>query len=452
MSEKLLADLISKGALALLQFSADEWNDVINTRKGPSRFSLTFEHPVASSVRKNSLVLIAIASGQYVDAICDTRESSALFLGVVGSIAPVATFSSRVVFERVEKISPGSLEVLLDRVTDAKFRNAIAALGNRPSKYSAVSPKLGGCLIGLIASVSHNKPTLQRILSLLDAPRRFDNARALQQNALRAALKVFGAGDEADAVFLDGGDTTLTGVRFREDLVVEHDARSVPGWTLKASYQTGRAIFRRDGQQLDVITANKQPLEQIFGVDLIYLNHTHRSLVMMQYKMLEPVERRSFEGFRKDAEPDEKEWLVRLDQQFKSELARMAQFDRDLSPEGAFRLNSGAFFFKLVRRCAATNTAGIILSLGHLNRLIKSGALHGPQGGLRISYDALGGHYLRGEAFIELVRSGYIGTRDATTDQLEALIEAALVNGHAVVAAVQSARRDRVVDIQAVEF
>ena len=258
--------------------------------------------------------------------------------------------------------------------------------------------------------------SLQRILSRLDVPRRFENARALQQDAFRTALKIFGVGDEADAVFLEGGDTALARVRFREDTVIEHDARSVPGWTLKASYQTGRATLTQNGQTLDVITANKQPLEEIFGVDLIYLNQTHRSLVMIQYKMLEPVER------EEDMEHEEKEWLVRIDQQFKSELERMTRFDRDLSPEGAFRLNSGAFFFKLVRRQAAINTAGIVLSLGHLKFLIERGALYGPRGGL------------------------------STTDHLETLIEAALVNGHAVVAAVQSAMRDRVVDFQAVEF
>jgi hypothetical protein len=441
MNKKLLADLIAKGALALLQFSAHEWNDVVNTRKGTSRFSLTFEHSVASSAQKNSLVLIAVASGAYINPISDTRESSALYLGVVRSIAAVATFSSRVVFNWVEKIEPVSLELLLNGVTEAKLRNALGSVRGRSSKYSAISPKLAGCLIGLIASEPKNKPILQRILSRLDVPRRFENARALQQDAFRTALKIFGAGDEADTVLLEGRDTALVRVRLREDTVIEHDARSIPGWTLKASYQTGRATFSQYDEQLDVITANKQPLEEIFGVDLIYLSQTHRCLVMMQYKMLEPVERKEL------TEHEEEEWLVRIDQQFKSELERMARFDRDLSPEGAFRLNSGAFFFKLVRRQAATNTAGIILSLGHLNYLIERGALSGPRGGLRISYNALRGHYLRGEAFIELVRSGYIGTRDATTDHLEALIEAALVNGHAVVAAVQSSMRDPVVDL-----
>ena len=309
----------------------------------------------------------------------------------------------------------------------------------RGDKYTAVSPKLASALIRIIASIPENRPVMQRILARMDVPRRFENARALQQDALRTALRAFGADPEADSLTLGGDDTALARVRLREDMVIEHDARTVPGWTLTSSYQTGRATFTLGGEQLDVITANKQPLEAIFGVDLIYLNRTHHALVMLQYKMMEPVERHTFERFGENTEPEEREWLVWIDQQFKSELERMAQFDKDLSPEGAFRLSSGAFFFKLVRRYAATNTAGVILSLGHLNSLISTGALYGPRGGLKISYNALQGHYLRGEAFVELVRSGYIGTRDATTDHLETLIKAALDNGHGVVAAVQSA-------------
>ncbi|MGC1891487.1 MAG: hypothetical protein WA709_36330 [Stellaceae bacterium] len=116
MSERLLTDLMAKGALSLLQFSADEWENVTNTRNGMSRFSLTFEHLTARSGKKNSLVRIAVASGQFVNPISDIQESPQLYLGIVNSVATVATFSSRVVFSSVEKITPSALEALLERV------------------------------------------------------------------------------------------------------------------------------------------------------------------------------------------------------------------------------------------------------------------------------------------------------------------------------------------------
>jgi hypothetical protein len=74
---------------------------------------------------------------------------------------------------------------------------------------------------------------------------------------------------------------------------------------------------------------------------------------------------------------------------------------------------------------------------------LTDGSLRGPGGGLRISYQTLDGHYLRGEPFIELVRSGYVGTRGATTEHLQALIRASLDGGKAVVASIQSALPER---------
>jgi hypothetical protein len=69
-------------------------------------------------------------------------------------------------------------------------------------------------------------------------------------------------------------------------------------------------------------------------------------------------------------EVEEQEWLVPLNAQFLVELERMRRFDKDLSLDGPYRLNSGPFFFKLVRRHAATNSSGMPLGLGDPNAYI----------------------------------------------------------------------------------
>ncbi|MCF5167393.1 hypothetical protein GIW45_25935 [Pseudomonas congelans] len=125
-----------------------------------------------------------------------------------------------------------------------------------------------------------------------------------------------------------------------------------------------------------------------------------------------------------------------INAQFQSE---MEKFANDLSPEGPYRLNHGAFFFKLVGRHSAIKSGGIMLSLQYLTQLIEDGCTTGPRKGLRISYKTLNGNYLRSDPFIELVRSGYIGTRSGTTEHLQTLIEAALTGGRSVVAVIQSA-------------
>jgi len=189
-----------------------------------------------------------------------------------------------------------------------------------------------------------------------------------------------------------------------------------------------------------VFTANRQPLEQLFGVDLIYLNETRRSIVMVQYKMMEPLGRTKRQidtSLGTISHADEAEWVVPINDQFHDEMARMAQFDHPAGPIGSYRMSPSPFFFKLVRRYGLTSGAGILLSLGHLQQLLREGQLTGPRRGLSIAYKELNGHYLRGETFVDLIRSGYIGSQSATTDHLEMLIKATLAEGRGVVAAIQ---------------
>jgi len=305
-----------------------------------------------------------------------------------------------------------------------------------------VSPKLSEALIRLIAAAPENGPVLLRILAHLGQPRHYDDARALQQDAVALAIKAFGGSDEASSVTLPGNETAIATVRLLEDAAIEHDARWITGWRLADSDLTGRATFEKHGERLEVFTANKRPLEKLFGVDLIYLNQVRKALVMVQYKMLELEGRdrqRIETDWFADDELDDREWIVPINDQFLHEVDRMRRFDRDLDPRGPYRLNPGAFYFKLVRRHAAARSAGILLSLGHLDQMMTEGAAAGPRGGLRISYQSLDGHYLRSEPFVELVRSGYVGTRGATTEHLQTLIEAGLEGGRAVVAAIQTA-------------
>lgn len=345
-------------------------------------------------------------------------------------------------FNCVSLIAPQSLNALVAGVTSSTLRAAINKLKSETVEFQPVSEKLGEKLVALIAEVPANAAVFHRILAEVGRPKYYEDGHALQVNALDLALKAFGVTDGAISVALPEGHTAIATVRLQEDAVIEHDARWISGWHLSDSDLTGKAVFTRHGQQLEVFTANKRPLEELFGVDLIYLNKARGSLVMVQYKMMEP---KSSKVHRIETEmpdidqPDAKEWHVPINAQFQSEMERMKKLDSDLSPDGPYRLNPGAFFFKLVRRHSAIKSAGIMLSLHNLTQLIEDGCTAGPRMGLRINYKELDGHYLRSDPFIELVRSGYIGTRSGTTDQLQILIEAALTGGRSVVAAIQSA-------------
>jgi len=214
-----------------------------------------------------------------------------------------------------------------------------------------------------------------------------------------------------------------------EDSVVEHDARAFPDYELTGSDVTGRAVFEKGRDQLEVFTANRRPLEEVFGVDLVYLNVTRQNIVMVQYKMLERQE-------RKGRDPD---WIYRPDFQLDAEIKRMRKFSRQHAPGPCeYRLNPKVFYLKFVKRNGALGNAGIVLPIDHFERLRADPTSKGPRGGIRVSFESLAGRYLRQGPFLDLIRAGYIGATVETTAYLRELIEAVVKGDRAVVGAIQS--------------
>ena len=268
-SEEQLNALARRG-VTLLPVRTEQWRLIRETRFGGTRFSLTFPHDVAKEARSKSLVLIAVSG-----------EETSLHVAFVTSVQATATFDSRVAFDECRTIQPGSIIELLNSIQEPELQNGVRNLARSGTPLRAISAKLGARIIRGVADIAQNRIALDRIIARLDQPRRFDNARALQQDALNLVLRAFGINEGASEVFLDG-DTALGRVRLQEDAVIAHDARWLPGWRLDQSDLTGRAVFRKDDAALEVFTANKLPLEKLFGVDLIYLNVKRGSLVLVQ--------------------------------------------------------------------------------------------------------------------------------------------------------------------------
>ncbi len=444
-------DSLKQRGLSILRLSVGDWLELQETRALGHRFTSVFPHRVARAGKTRASVLMVISGGPIPDddIFGDAPEAHAaphMKLGWVRSIQAVATRDSRVAFDHIQSVVPQDLSHLIGDAIPTRLRSSADRLLASGLEFEEVSPKLAEWLLERLAAEPDNLTAFRRLLGLVRRPTRYRNAIALQEDALVLALKAFGAPNAAASSLAIGERVTaLAGARLQEDVVIEHDARWIPDWTLDSSDVTGRAVFTQGREELQVFTANKQPLEQLFGVDLIYLNETRRSIVMVQYKMMEPLERsvRDVEtGLGIFREKDEQEWVVPVDKQFRDEMARMARFDKTLGEPDSYRMTPSPFFFKLVRRYGETGGAGILLSLGHLKQMLAEGRLDGPRGGLRIAYSELKGHYLRGETFVDLVRSGYVGSHSATTDHLQALIDVTLSEGRAAVAAIQRALPD----------
>jgi hypothetical protein len=329
------------------------------------------------------------------------------------------------------RIQPDTEAGLRKLVTAKPFAKNLSDRLRFKSPVVTLSPKLGGHVVERLASIPENHGAMRSVAESLSSPKRYRNAAALQEDAVRTALHAFGLGQDDQATSLElvkGRETALARVSIMEDSAVEHDARHVPGYDLIKSYLTGRAVFTRHGQRLEVYTANRRDLEHVFGVDLIYLNATRQNIVMLQYKMLEPS--------RGDGETD---WIYRPDRKLEDEIKRMRKF-AVLHPPGPYeyRLNPAVFYLKFVKRDGMIRGGGIITPIDHFEQLREDPSCRGPKGALRISYEGLDGRYMRQGAFLDLIRSGYIGAHGETTEHLKTLIGAVLANDRAVVAAVQT--------------
>ena len=411
-----------KKPMVLLRLNADENESLQNTRNGMTEFTLARQHPVLEGIKVPCIVLIFVEG--------ENGESEG-FIGAITTRAAITTLDTRITVKRVGRIDVNSEDILADNIKSNQLRGIFERKKQSVSTVVLLSPVLSVEILVFLSKSDSNIKALLALSSLFgDTLHKVGNLR-LQDDAVRSALKIFGLNTDtvAEALVLKNEkETSLKGVRIREDAVIEHDARVVPGFTITDSCVTGRAYFKNGGDHLEIITANKRPLEEVLGVDLIYINRTLSNVVLVQYKMLE-----------QEGSGDKTRWVYRPDTQLEKELNRMRKFVIDDSDQvSSYRLNSQAFYMKLVKRDSGQLTASATIPLDHFEGLLVSPEHQGARGAVCLDYKALSGRYLRNQTFIDLVSSGYIGTQDAELESWEALIDSVIDGDRAVIAAIQS--------------
>ena len=416
-----LKDYSERHPMVVLRFSMDEWTELGNSRRGVNEFTIARSHALVDNVKVPAPCLVFGHSGN-TEQIC---------FGLLSSKSPITTLDSRIKVSRSVRITPSSTAGMAALVTQPPHAKNLAIRLQAVQPVTLLSPKLSSHLIGRLATIQGNKGGMRAVAESLSVPKRFKGIAALQEDAVQTALAAFGlaATDQAVKVELvEGKSSALSRVAIMEDSVVEHDARSVPGYSLIQSDVTGRAVFRKGEDQLEVFTANRRELEHCFGVDLIYVNLTKRNVVMLQYKMLEAMGKTD----------DVTDWIYRPDSQLNIEIDRMKVFGASHAPgPREYRLNPQVFYMKFVKRDAAFGEGGIIMPLDHFEKVRADKSFKGPRNGLRLSYRALNGRYLRQTPFLDLIKCGYVGACAQTSDDFRLLIEAILDGNKAVVVAVQ---------------
>ena len=429
----ILEQTVRTRRLVIFQFSYEEWSRLRESSRGLNQFTIARPHEYLDKLQTPTACIVLGEDGSGTEAR----------FGVVSSRSPVSTLESRVKVRRAQRIQPSSKAGLFRIVTEESHAKRLQDRLASAMSIVVLSPKLSTHLVKRLSEIEMNRGPMRLVAASLSSPKYFRGAAEMQQDAVQTALRAFGLSADDQAVSVDlveRQETALAQVDVREDAVIEHDARSVPSYDLVGSDVTGRAVFEKGFERLEVYTANRRRLENVFGVDLIYLNLTRQNVVMVQYKMLEPLQ-------QNDSGTD---WIYRPDDNLESEIERMRKFRKEHSPSPyEYRLNPQVFYLRFIKRDGALRNAAITIPIDHFERLREDPACRGPRGGFRISFERLAGRYLRQSAFLDLIRSGYIGAHEETTIHLKTLVEAVVRHDRAAVAAIQSRRSDGVADVEA---
>lgn len=418
-----IAGWVQRKPLLLLRFDDEYSESLYNTRQGFEHLTIVKPHSILRDFKVPTVCLLEI------------REQGATrcYLATATRKIAVSTFDSRLTIKKLRPIASSSFHEIEREITNLRMKRLLNDRIPSEGGFSSLSSKLSAHIVEVLARNSENHPALDTALSSLPRLRRVPNATWAQENAIQSALAAFGirANATPEQVVLKRGSSSglgLIGAYLYEDNVVHADASHLPGFDTIASDVTGRAVFQKGDERLVVYTANKLPLEKMLGVDLIYINETRGNIVMVQYKMLEEDKHNA----------DSRDWLFRPDKQLLDEIARMQllQVPGSLTD---YRLNRNPYFFKFVKRKIIDDShQSFLVSLDHLNQILAAPGAKGQRGGVRLSYEALDGVYLREADMLGLIRSGYIGTHRAETAAFSTIIAEVARGNKAIVLAWQS--------------
>lgn len=414
-----IAQWVEKKPMILIRFEESFSESLRNSRQGFEHLTIVKPHSILQDLNLPTLCLMEIRE----------QGETRCYLATVTRKIAVSTFDSRLTIKKLRPITSPSMQKLGEKLTDARMKRMFVERMPGEDYFSNLSPKLSAHLIETLATDCENQAALDTALTQLPMLRKAPDTSWAQEDAIQIAMDAFGMRGNAvpQEVALKKGASSglsLIGAYLYEDNVVHSDASHLPGFDAIASDVTGRAIFKKGDERLVIYTANKLPLEKMLGVDLIYINETRGNVVMVQYKMLEQKKEKG-------------DWRFRPNQQLRNEIARM-KIPEVQAALTDYRLSRNPFFFKFVKRKIVDDShQSFVISLDHLNHILASPAANGPKGGVRMSYDALDGTYLREADMIGLIRSGYVGTHGVETTVLGTIIEAVAKGNKAVVLAWQ---------------
>ncbi|MBF0180658.1 MAG: hypothetical protein HQM03_11600 [Magnetococcales bacterium] len=337
--------------------------------------------------------------------------------------------------------------VFLDRLPSIYQETFIQACSIKYGSVADLPPKAFEAVLNVFIKWDYEMLKLiERLKNNINRSRPVVSGRAgeilaMEQEATYTGLKMGGIDPEifsSDWVepdrttfgsFLDG----FKSASLREDAMIQYDHCTLPGWEQIERNQVGVVAFECKNTRVEIIHANRTPLEHVLGVDLIYVNQLFKSLIMVQYKVM-----RNENGKPRFRLPN-----YQLDE----EISRMRRIENilcrspDLTPDG-FRLNQTPFYLKFCPKIVFDPSdsgliKGMYLHLDHWQTLSTSGVLNGPQGGMYLAYENAG-RWFDNTTFIDLTKAGWIGSAGMNSIDLWNIVNELIESGRSVTVAAKT--------------
>lgn len=176
-----------------------------------------------------------------------------------------------------------------------------------------------------------------------------------------------------DAPFLSGFES----LELREDPMINFDSQVFGDWDLIKRDIKGAIVFSKDKCKITIFNANRTPIEETLGVDLLIYHHTYSSYVLIQYK------RMIKEGTTNSYRP--------IDSSYVKEFQAMNDFLQKITATNPtdlidYRINDEFYYFKI---CPSTlddpssqkMITGMYIPLSYWNLLLSSEKTLGTRGG-----------------------------------------------------------------------
>ena len=392
--------------------------------------------PAFKHSRRAPLVVFASFDDQKITHIADGKRGISAGTGLARlNMQNLSSLARPITFDELQSDVPKRILPHLKRVLANGGIIPPKTLGAFVDRIVDLDPSISGRL----ARYSERR---REILARLE-PREMENL-AIQKETLGVALEISGIPRDAlldwqvkeglQYSFLDG----LPNARVREDAMLLSDFSSVfKAETLDGSTHFGSKTFEipdNPSVRLTVVMANRLPLEEQTGADLIYFNEAYRSFVMVQYKAMEQDE-------------DQAEFRWQAGDQFDLEIGRMDALLAELKkipsgydPDG-YRFSENPFFLKFCPRVIFNPDdkglfKGIYLPLDLWKRASEAGRLKGPKGGNVLTFQNVG-RRINNSEFVNLISGSWVGTSIEQSAILGPLIREVLASGKTVTFAIK---------------